>query len=283
MRHIAAIGAALSEALCEPVLRHAGLGGLAVAASLAFSATSAEAILLGVDATQDRLVTIDTTTGAATLGPLTAASLVSLAADSTGGLYGFNNTFFRRFGSIDPVTGSFTSITIFGSGSSVQGMSFNSADTLYGVENSADMLMTIDTVTGGQATIGATGFGLVTGVAFDPTDILYGYDAATDQLITIDTVTGAGTAVGLVGLGAFSIQGLAFVDGVLYAADVTNDQLVTIDTGTGAATVVGPTGTFNVLGLTNFTGVTPIPAAGATTLFALGAAGLAWRRRRMAA
>ena len=75
--------------------------------------------------------------------------------------------------------------------------------TLYGVDNSTDQLITINTTTGAATVVGSLGFSIVRGLAFDPnTSTLYGVDALADQLITINTTTGAGTAVGPLGFDA---------------------------------------------------------------------------------
>ncbi len=119
-------------------------------------------------------------------------------------------------------------------------------NTLYAVNYATDQLMTIDTGTWQETTVGWLGFEDVEGLAFDPnSNTLYGLarDAEwTRHLITIDTATGLGTAVGPFG-GLHEIADLAFDPGTntLYGVETSHGEVITIDTTTGQVTAVGTT------------------------------------------
>jgi len=114
----------------------------------------------------------------------------------------------------------------------------NAASILYGVENSANSLLTIDTSSGASTTVGGIGFTSVRSLAYDAiSDTMYAVENTTDQLLTIDLNTGAGTVVGAVGFG--NVQGLTFASsGTLYGTDTSTNQLITIDTSSGTGTAV---------------------------------------------
>jgi hypothetical protein len=126
------------------------------------------------------LVTINPSTGAATLvAPLSISGLRGLAFSPTDVLYGL-----------------------------VNGSLFSDIDSLY----------RIDTTTGAATLVGLTGFEGIQGLEFSPAGILYGWDIFAG-LLTIDPSTGVATQVDPAGVGSALIQTLAFApDGTLYGA-----------------------------------------------------------------
>ncbi len=134
--------------------------------------------LYGTDTIQDKLVTIDTSTGEATeVGDLGVDfdAVGSLAYDTT-------------------------------------------TSTLYGVDFSSDELITISTSTGAGSAVGeldpiGSSFGGVVGLAWDATLGLFGADTNADVLISINQATGAGSNIG--SLGVTAINGLSFATQVV--------------------------------------------------------------------
>jgi PEP-CTERM motif len=139
--------------------------------------------------------------------------------------------------------------TVIGNGlgfSDVDGLSFDGAGGLWGVDDSTNRLIRIDAGTGSATAVGSFGGG------FNDMGLAWGggrmYMAATDSvgsigtLYGVDTATGAATRIGDFGLDAngqrLRIRSLGFHAGTLYGWS-NRDTLVTIDTGTGQATTVG--------------------------------------------
>lgn len=136
--------------------------------------------------------------------------------------------------------------------SDIDGLAFNAAGQLYGVNDDTNQLVRIDTGTGAGTAVG-TGFGSGyndMGLAFSTNGTLY--MASTDsagvvgRLYSVNTTTGVAATVG--GDFGFDEQGrrlrvrsLGFIDGVLYGWS-NRDTLLTINTSTGAATKVGDFG-----------------------------------------
>ena len=121
---------------------------------------------------------------------------------------------------------------------------------LFGVDDTTDQLLTIDSGTGAATAVGPLGFGEFSGLEATSDGTLYGARYTTDELYTIDQSTGAASLVGSFGPAFTNIQDLAFNSlGVLYGFDDATDNLVTINLGTGAATTVVHLPNTNVTGL----------------------------------
>ena len=123
----------------------------------------------------------------------------------------------------------------------VRGLAFDAGtNTLYGVDRTLDVLLSIDVLSGSGVAIGPLGFDRVEGLAFDPaTNRLYGSDDTTNHLVSINPFTGAGTSIGPIGFPA--VLGLAYdpVSNTLYGTHKSNGgswSLITIDTATGSGT-----------------------------------------------
>lgn len=207
--------------------------------------------MYGTDDATDKLIVINTDTGAATaVGALGFADVQGIAFDpNTDTLYGVNSTTAQLI-RINTATGAGTAIGALGL-TDVRGLVFDpNHNKLYGTDNTTDRLIVINTTTGAGTAVGALGFSDVRGLAFDPnTDTLYGADANTDKLITINPATGVGIMVGA--LGFTEIRGIAFDShtDTLYGADDSTDKLITINPATGAGTAVGSFGFTGVRGL----------------------------------
>ena len=128
----------------------------------------------------------------------------------------------------------------------VEGLAFNAAGTLYGVDDVTDQLVTIDTATGVATAVGPLNVVLTDmGLAFDCAGNLWMATDVPGTLYRVNPSTGAATAVGPQGQ---AVTGLTTLGNTVYGlgGDGTNN-LVTINTATGAATAVGPLGgTLNV-------------------------------------
>lgn len=157
---------------------------------------------------------------------------------------------------IDMATGVATAIGPVGF-TDVEGLAFDCAGALYGVDDITDQLISINLATGAGTAIGPLGIGGVGvendfGLAFDfagnawlSTDVLVPamppVPAVLGNFYSVNPATGAATLVGAQGR---PVTGLAVsAGGVIYGlgGDQTN-VLVTINPATGAATVVGPLG-----------------------------------------
>jgi hypothetical protein len=239
----------------------------------------AHAVLFGVDDISDQLLSINTTTGAATaVGALGFGRVLGLAFNSSGTLFGVDETTDQLL-TINTITGAATAVGSVGF-SNVQGLAFSSSGTLFGVDNATDNLLTINTTTGAGTVVGPHGFPVVSGLAFDSSGTLFGSDFSVDQLLTINTTTGAGTTVGPLGFG--NLRGLAFDSGgTLFGVDVGNDNLLTINPTTGVGVAVGSLGFGAVEGLAFRTISAPIPEPGALALFGLAVFGMLARRCRI--
>ena len=160
-----------------------------------------------VDDTTKQLLTLNTTTGAATV----IGSMVPNAGESWTGL----------------------------KGSSADGNVYASATNC-----SSSTFYTIDPTTGHATAVGPiTNGACVIDIAINDAGDIYGIDIVTSNLLKINPATGAGTVVGPLGVPTNYAQGMAFerVSGVLYwAAYATSGELRTIDTATGASFLVGP-------------------------------------------
>jgi uncharacterized repeat protein (TIGR01451 family) len=146
---------------------------------------------------------------------------------------------------IDLATGIATAIGPVGF-TDVEGLSFDCAGNLFGVDDVTDQLISINPATGAGTAVGLLGIGGVGiendfGLAFDFAGNARLSTDAPANFYSVNPATGAATLVGAQGQ---AVTGLAInAAGVIFGlgGDLTNN-LVTINPATGAATVVGPLG-----------------------------------------
>jgi hypothetical protein len=181
--------------------------------------------LLGTDAFNGNLITVNPLTGtAALIGPLGVGPIPSLAVDPvTGIIYAGRGGGLPDIFTVNPVTGAATFLGDTGLGiAAVGALDFTLAGTLYAAVNivgaagtGTDHLAIIDKATGAAAVVGSfgtctgvtipsTGTGSCTiegmeGIAFDATGTLWGSHrvgaAGAPGLYRIDVATGAATFV----------------------------------------------------------------------------------------
>jgi uncharacterized protein YjiK len=177
---------------------------------------------------------------------LTASALVSsIAAQSR--ISGVNSEGIAL--RVDPATG--RGIRLSGVGlagyAGVEGIAFDPAGTLFGLDSTTHELITIDWHARLGSPVGGIGMLGVGNLTYDPgRNLLYGIEVvggASDRLVSIQPATGASTVIGSTGVD--DIGGLAYdpIGRVLYATDAGNgDTLLRLNVTTGASTVVGPLG-----------------------------------------
>ncbi len=195
-----------------------------------------------------RLLTINTSTGAASdVAPLSDTVNAMAFDPNTNTLYAvFEEPASEVLVTINRSTGASTVIGPLGY-TNVEGLAFDpNTNTLYAAEadNGNDRLLTVNTTTGAGTDIGAVGGdSFIRSLAFDPnTNTLYGLrEDVPDQLVRFNTTTGAGTDIGPLGFNANESLAFDANTNTLYAVDST-DTLYVINTSTGAGTAVGPVG-----------------------------------------
>ncbi len=146
---------------------------------------------------------------------------------------------------IDLATGIATAIGPVGF-TDVEGLAFDCAGNLFGVDDVTDQLITINPATGAGTAVGLLGIGGVGiendfGLAFDFAGNAWLSTDAPGNFYSVNPATGAAALVGAQGQ---AVTGLAAnAAGVIFGlgGDLTNN-LVTINPATGAATAVGPLG-----------------------------------------
>ncbi len=129
----------------------------------------------------------------------------------------------------------------------INGIAFDGAGQLFGLDAETDELVQLDTTTGDATVIGPLGIDLGrTGMAYDcANDVIYGVDADSETLFEVDT--SSGQAVNLQPLPLeFEYVGLEYNprDGTLWAS--TGPRLFAIDPSGGSITYVGDFGKDNV-------------------------------------
>lgn len=249
------------------------------------------AALSGVDF-QGRLVSIDTTTGAATLvGSGTGFDrLNSLAANSSGTLFSATDKGNQLSGddrllTIDPATGLGTGAATFNFGSvdpDARSMAFRPSDGALFVINAGggsatqvNSLFRVDSGTGAGTLIANLGEVGIQGLDFSADGRLFGWSIPLG-LVTLNPDTGALSDVNPNGSFVEGMQSLAFdASGMLYGA--TLGSLYSIDTGTGERTFIGNFGRSDIRGIE---AAAPIPEPGSFALMAAGAALLTLRHQR---
>jgi hypothetical protein len=155
----------------------------------------------------DQLLTIDTSTGLATVVGPTAAQIPDIAFDSSGTLYAWSESG-DDLVTIDLLTGAASVVGECSCSTARTGLAFDSADDLYMSAGSSIALMdaAIGTITSSVPLSASTQNML----AFDASDALYGGQRTGSgfTLVTIDPATGTVTTVGSNLLA--DISGIAF-------------------------------------------------------------------------
>ncbi len=237
--------------------------------AIAGTALAQGPVLLGSDASNGTLVTIDPASGATTLiGPMGFSIVSALAYDPINEvLYGFVNAT-NQLIRIDPNTGVGSLIGQSNIGI-VHGMAYDSLrQTLYAVTSFGNnSLYTMSTTTGLATLVGPHGKGGLQGIVHDPaTDTMYAAEVQEKRLYILDTSSAAVTPVGDFNQpGGVSIgNSLAWDPNVgLLATDnkfsaTVDDELYDINPATGQATLIGRLNTGNCLGL-EFLGPAVLP------------------------
>jgi hypothetical protein len=119
-----------------------------------------------------------------------------------------------------------------------------SAATLYGIDNGANSLVTIDSVTGTKNTVGSLGTNVdFSDLAWDGTTLFMLGGRGNNGLYSVNTTTGAATFIGSHGIS--DLFGLAYnpLNGTLYASQFSGGSGVyTLNASTGAATLLSDAG-----------------------------------------
>jgi hypothetical protein len=192
----------------------------------------------------NKLITINTTTGAGTLvGPLSTNMQPGGLAFRGSKLYAWD-TVASRLRELNPATAATLNtidIGVTGNPLTDGDMAFRSDGIGFLAEGLASKLWRFD-ITIPSATLITSTSAALDGLAFSPTGTLYGLTEDGTQLYTINQVTGAATLVGNTGLAGQSGDGLAFdASGNLFATLGVGapDRLYQINPATGVATLKG--------------------------------------------
>jgi hypothetical protein len=171
----------------------------------------------GVRIASNQLFEFNPVTGAATLVSTMNSpnNMVSLAFDPVGGkLYGNTSVGFGApfdaLYEIDPGSGNTTFVgnILF---QDVFALSFDQTGNLFGVSDTTDQLISINTTTGNGSLIAALPLGFSFDIASRPEDdVMFLADSGTSSLYTLDTSSGAVDLVGAYGQSK-NIVGLAFL------------------------------------------------------------------------
>lgn len=247
-------------------------------AALALPVAAQAGPLVWVGDANGNIATVDVTSGAATLIGNSGRVLTDIAFSPTGELYGI--TFTQLF-KLDTATGAATLVGSTGN-SQMNAMTFGSDGTLYAASTTGG-LMTLNTTTGINTSLGGIGFGSAGDLTFVD-DILY--FSSNSGLVSIDLSVGAaGTLLGSFGLA--NVYGLSRgPDGIVYAN--SNQGIYSVDLLSGATSLVS---SYTYPGATAAYGTTfrgesvdpvpgvPEPASWAMLIAGFGLCGAALRRR----
>jgi hypothetical protein len=186
--------------------------------------------LLFASDSRGRLFTVDVPTGAIDVRGTMARTMLDIAFDPNGSLYGVDarSTLFK----IDPNTAATTRIGRVGA--FVNALVFAPDGTLYGA---GLQLFQIDPATGARTQIGSfQGLRSSGDLAFDGAGTLY-MSTSTNRLARVDRSTGAVDVIGRIG--ARDVFGLAVgPDGIMYGVSNRSEKLVAINLQTGRGTTI---------------------------------------------
>ena len=238
--------------------------------------------ILYVDDFAGNLGTVDVASGAVKVIGSTGQSLVDIAFDPTGNLYGITfNQLFR----ISKTTGAATLVGNLGT--SLNSLVFGSDGTLYGA---SDRLYTINKTSGAATSIsnGSGGYSFTSAgdLAFIGSDLfLTSISTPGDNLVNLNTTNGKGKLVGAIGFS--NVFGLASDNGLnLYGLSGT--QILGINSATGVGTLLGNYAGHGLLGangsafFTEAGAPSPVPEPATALLMGLGSLGLFLTRRKYA-
>lgn len=196
--------------------------------------TQADDGIIYLSTSSGQILRIDTQTGEQRQ-VYQGRTFTDIAVASSGKLYGstFNSLF-----AIDPVTGKETLIGQFGSGLSINALTFSPDGRLYGADSNTGKLFLISPQTAQTVEMGSLGGASSGDIIFNGRSQILATvkGATTDRLVAVDTTTGNSEVLG--DLGFRDVYGLALLNGVL-TGFTANGQKLQIDPQTGKATVVG--------------------------------------------
>ena len=183
---------------------------------LAFNSSG---VLFASDNDDDRLYTLSLTTGAiltsvAFNGAISSVSDTGLSFNSSDVLFLSDDDGGSGTESLYTVNTTTAAVTLVGEHDlDIDGIAFDGSDVLYGIDDTNNQLVTLNTTTGAVASvIGSLGFSTSgeQGLSFDPlTGTLWMVNEGNQSLYTLNLTTGAATFMANLG---FDIESLAIID-----------------------------------------------------------------------
>ena len=182
---------------------------------LAFNSSG---VLFASDNDDDRLYTLSLTTGAimssaAFNGAISGVSDTGLSFNSSDVLFLSDDDGGSGTESLYTVNTTTAELTLVGEHDlDIDGIAFDGSDVLYGIDDTNNQLVTLDTTTGAASVIGPLGFSTSSeqGLSFDPvTGTLWMVNEGNHSLYTINLTTGAATFMANLG---FDFESLAIID-----------------------------------------------------------------------